>query len=158
MRPPIDPARSYTIITQTVARRHLSTDYGIPRHQTARCTLDQLHDMLSEHVPDSLNGHFVVVTDKAFRMLSRRSDEIIARYHGLPIEPDAGISSMTRAREMLEEMGVDIPSDADRDGIEDALSALKETRYMILSDDDFTAYGHKMTALLKDVPTGRARE
>lgn len=157
MRPPIDPTLSYTIITDTVARKHLLNDYGIPRHETADHTLDQLHDRLSQNLPDTLNGNFVVMTDRSFQKLTTHSDQLIGRLHGFPIDPGAGIASMTRAREMLEEMGVDIPADADRDGLEDALSALKETRYMILSDEDFAAYGVEMAEMLAKVPTGRAK-
>lgn len=156
-RPPIDPTLPYTVLSQTTARKHLSTDYGIARHETSDASLEQLHDLLTEKVPEGLGGHFVIITDKAFKRYSHISDQLLAGYRGADVEPGTAVSTLSRAREMIEEKGVEIPEDADRDSLEDVLSAIKQIRYTIVSDEDFSAYIGDMTRLLADMPTGRAK-
>ncbi len=156
-RPPIDPERAYTVLSQGAARRHLTSAYRIPRHETANMTLDQLHDLITERTPEELSGDFIIITDRAFEKNARHSDALLKRYHGLPIEEGAGLTSMTMARHFIMEAGVEIPEGEDRDSLEDVLSAIKQSRYMILEDADFAAYGAEMTRLLSDIPSGRAK-
>lgn len=157
MRPPIDSARTYNLLTDTAARRRLATEFGMTRAQTTRMTLDELHDALSERLPEGFGLHLLVMTERSFAKVSARSDELLKDLHGDPIEKGASLASTTSARRMIDEGGVDIPDDADRDGLEDVLSALKGTRYMILADEDFTTYGREMTAVISKQPSGRAK-
>lgn len=156
-RPPIDPERAYTVLSQSAACRHLASAYRIPRHETANMTLDQLHDLVTDRTPEELSGDFIIITDRAFERHARRSEALLARYHGLPIEKGAGLTSMTMARLAIMEAGVEIPEGEGRDNLEDVLSAIRQTRYMILEDVDFTAYGAEMVRLLSDIPSGRAK-
>lgn len=158
MRQPIDPARTYNIMTDVAARRRLATEFDLSRSDTADMTLDQLHDALAERLPDGFGVYLLIMTERSFGKVTKFSEDLLKRYHGLPLEPGAGVSSMTNARSMMEQAGVDVPDDADRDGLEDVLSAMKGTRYMIISDDDFTAYGREMAGIVAKVPTGRAKD
>lgn len=156
MRPPIDVNRAYTVLSQTEARRTLSTKADVPRHATARMTLDQLHDALSERMVGANAADFLVITDKTFQRFAAMSDRLLLRYHGAPIDPGAGISSLTAARRAFEDAGVQVPEDAAIDDLEDALSGLHGSRQMILGDADFEAYGREMAQMLATVPSGRA--
>lgn len=158
MRPPIDPARTYTLLTDIAARRRLATEFGMSRVQTADMTLDQLHDALSERLQEGFGVHLLIMKERSFSKVSARSDELLRELHGGQIEQGASMSSMTAARRMIEDAGVDIPDDADRDGLEDVLSALKGTRYMILEDEAFTTYGREMSGVLGKQPSGRSQQ
>lgn len=157
MRPALYPQNNYTILTEKTARKHLFNDYGIPLKTTKNDSLNDLHDRLTEHVIEELAGNFVIVSERTYKKINEFSKNLLARYHGLPLEPKASISSFSNAISMLGELGVEVPADAERDGLEDALSAAKSTRYMILDDDDFIAYGKEMVEMLTTLPTGRAK-
>lgn len=156
MRPPIDTTRAHTIISQTAARKRLAIEFEMPRHETLGMTLDQLHDALSKRIVEGRTADFVVVTDRVFRRISEQSETLLRRYHGGDVERGAGISSLSSAMKAFEDAGVTVPPDAPILDLEDALSGLNNARQIILTDDDFEAYGLQVAMLLAGHPSGRA--
>jgi hypothetical protein len=156
MRPPIDTGRAYTVLSRTEARKRLANEFGVPRHETARMTLDQLHDELAENVVSGMGADFVVLTDRTFARLDAHSTELLRRLHGDPVEAGAGISSRSAALKAFADAGVDIPEGEPVANLEDALSGLYGSRQLILEDDSFIEYGREMSAMIARHPSGRA--
>lgn len=151
----LEPGTVYTLMSVDAAARQLASQ-GYTRAETSKLGLNEIHDELARHLPGDIGDVMIIVTKRSFQKITDNMDRKLIELYGKMIDPSAVICSRDNAIRTLESKGVEIPEDADEQGIEDAISAMLEIRHIVLKNDAFAEYGEAFFQEISKVPSGRA--